>query len=609
MNLALMVALAAISPNAPAPFQDGGYKKYEYNIPMRDGVKLYTAVYVPVNKPGKHPMLIERTPYSAGPYGANRIPRGFGGSSKFVDAGYIFVNQDVRGRFMSEGKWMEIRPQNPKKSPKDTDESTDAYDTVDYLVKNVPSNNGRVGFWGISYPAFYAAVAGINSHPAIKAISPQAPVSEWFFGDDVHHNGAFFLQDNFDFYFFFGYDKPNPAEDHPQIEPMGPRSDAYKFFLELGSAINADKKFYKGRFPFWLDICNHDAYDDFWKARSMPPQLKNVKCAMLTVGGWFDAEDGYGAFDTYRHAESQNPGADNWIVVGPWSHGAWAGGGGNRLGKLNFGSPAELGQYFREEIEFPFFDTYLRGDGKLKRPEAEMFETGNNVWRKFEQWPPKQMKPYTLYFGGNKSLSDKPVAGLGGTPFDQYVSDPSNPVPYAPGTIRSRPSSYMVEDQRYLEGRDDVLTYQTGVLDKDVTIAGPVIADLFASTTGTDADFIVKVIDVYPADAPAPLSNAQIQIRAEVMRAKFRNSFSKPEPMTPNKVEHVNYKLVDVLHTFKKGHRIMVQVQSSWFPLVDRNPNKFCNIYKAQPQDYQKATIKLYRTPQYPSAVKFGVLN
>ncbi|MBX3118151.1 MAG: CocE/NonD family hydrolase [Fimbriimonadaceae bacterium] len=610
MALGFMLALAVLAPATASstPVQEGPYKKYEFNIPMRDGVKLYTAVYVPTAKPGKHPMLIERTPYSAGPYGAGRIPRGFGGSSKFRDAGYIFVNQDVRGRFMSEGKWEEIRPQNPnKKGPKDIDESTDAYDTVDFLIKNVPDNNGRVGFWGVSYPGFYAAVAAIDTHPAVKAVSPQAPVSEWFLGDDVHHNGAFFLQDNFDFYFGFGYDKPGPAQSHPDIEPMGPRPDAYKFFLELGSAINADTKYYKGRIPFWLDICNHDAMDDFWKARSMPPQLKNVKCAMLTVGGWFDAEDGYGAFDTYRHAEKQNPGIDNWIVVGPWSHGAW-GGAGNRLGKLTFGTASQLGEYFREEIEFPFFDAYLRGDGKLKRPEAEMFETGNNQWRKFDVWPPKEAKPYTLYLNADKKLSDKQDTFIKGVAFDQYLSDPDNPVPYAPGTIRRRPSTYMVEDQRYLEGRSDVLTYQTEVLDKDITIAGPVVADLFASTTGTDADFIVKVIDVYPADAPEPLANAQIQIRAEVMRTKFRNSFSKPEPMTPNMVERVTYKMVDVLHTFKKDHRIMIQVQSSWFPLVDRNPNKFCNIYKAKPEDYQKATIKLFRTLDKSSAVKFSVL-
>lgn len=581
------------------------YQKLEYFIPMRDGVKLYTAVYVPKNKPGRHPMLIERTPYSAGPYGPDEYVPGFGGSAKFQEAGYIFVYQDVRGRFMSEGAFEEIRPQLAfRLKPHDVDESTDAYDTVAYLVRNVPGNNGRVGFWGVSYPGYYAATAGIRAHPAVKAISPQAPVAEWFLGDDVHHNGAFFLHDNFDFYFWFGYDKPGPAEEHPQIEPMPDRPDAYRFFLEMGSAIEADRKYFKGRYPFWLDICNHPNMDDFWQARSLPAQMKEVRPAVLTVGGWFDAEDLYGALAMYRHVEKQNPGAANWLVMGPWAHGQWGDSPANRLGPVRFGS-ADLGRRYRDEIEFPFFDAYLRGDGKWSRPKAEMFETGTNVWRSFPAWPPKTVRPGSLYLHSNGRLAPaKPAPGE--TQFDRYISDPSRPVPYAPGTIRERPSSYMVADQRFLSGRDDVLGYRTEPLAQPLTMAGPIDADLYVATTGADADFVVKVIDVHPADGPLP--NAQILVRAEVIRGRFRNSFQNPKPFVPGRVERVPLRLNDVLHTFGKGHRVMVQIQSSWFPLVDRNPQTWVNPYTAKPEDYRSATVQVFRSAQWPSGIRFGRL-
>lgn len=607
---ALAVACCSPAPTVAAQRQNirDTYTKLELRIPMRDGVKLHTVLYIPKNATAKSPIMLERTPYSAGPYGPERFTSWFGGSSKFIEAGYIFATQDVRGRFMSEGKFEEIRPQLLRKiKPEDIDESTDTYDTVDYLIKNVPNNNGRVGLWGISYPGFYAGMAGVNTHPAIKAISPQAPVAEWFLGDDVHHNGAFFLQENFDFYFWFGYDKPGPAEEHPQIEPMPRRADAYTFFLELGSAINADKKYFKGRYPFWLDICNHDAMDEFWQSRSMPPQLKNVKCAVLTVGGWFDAEDCYGALDTYRHAERQNPGIDNWLVMGPWSHGQWAGGSANRLGMWNFG-PANLGQYYREEIEFPFFDTYLRGNGKLKRPEAEVFETGNNKWRTFAEWPPKARTARSLYFTGAGKAGFTAPAGVGGKAEDSYVSDPANPVPYMPRPLQGRNSGYMVADQRFLDDRKDVISYVTEPLTQDLTIAGPIDVDLFVTCSGTDADFVVKVIDQQPADAAGNLANAKLMLRGDVMRAKFRNSWQNPRPLKPGAVEKVSFQLNDVLHTFKKGHRIMIQVQSSWFPLVDRNTHKFQNLYYAEPGDYQKATIAIQRKPGAASRVTFGVL-
>lgn len=599
----LMTGFSACNAEAPAPKVEAPqrtadlYEKLEFRIPMRDGVKLYTAVYVPKNKSVKHPMMIERSPYGSGPYGPTAIPGGFGGSQKFVEAGYIFVNQDVRGRHMSEGKWMEIRPLTSKwKDPKDIDEATDTYDTVDFLVKNVPNNNGRVGFWGVSYPGFYAACAAAKSHPAIKAVSPQAPVSEWFLGDDVHHNGAFFLQDNFDFYFGFGYDMDTPAPRHPQIEGYGQRADAYKFFLELGSAINADTKYYKGRIPFWNDICNHPAFDEFWQARSTPSHIKDVKCAVLTVGGLFDAEDLYGGWAVYKGIEKNNPGIVNKLIVGPWSHGGW-GGSGQNLNGMDFGQAT--GPYYREEVEFPFFDAYLRGDGKWDFPEARVFNTGANQWKSFTAWPPAEMKPYSLYFQDSNGLSDESPAQSNAS--DAYESDPANPIPYQPGTIRRRSSGYMNADQRFLADRKDILRYQTATLDADITLGGPVNADLYISTTGTDCDLIAKVIDVEP-------DGTERLIRWEVMRAQFLDGFSKPRALKPGQVEHVKWTMPDMLHTFKKGHKIMVQVQSSWFPLIDRNPHIFTNIYKAKPEDYKKATITVHRSMNAPSSIRFGRL-
>lgn len=571
------------------------YEKLEFNIPMRDGVKLYTAVYVPKDNAEKHPILIERTPYSSGPYGPGRI--GGLGSKKFVDAKYIFVNQDVRGRFMSEGKWMEIRPLTSKgQDPKDIDEATDAYDTVEFLIKNVPNNNGRVGFTGVSYPGFYASCAAARTHPAVKAVSPQAPVTDWFMGDDVHHNGAFFLQDNFDFYFFFGYDKIGPATDHPQIEGFGSRPDAYKFFLELGSAQNADTKYYKGRIPFWNEICDHPAYDAFWQARSTQNYLKDVKCAVLTVGGLFDAEDLYGAFATYQGIERANRGIQNNLIVGPWSHGGW-GGAGSNLGGMEFGQPT--GQYFRDEVEFPFFDAYLRGDGKFDFPEAKVFNTGANVWRSFDAWPPREAKPYDLFFHEDGQLNDDRPAES--TASDSYESDPAKPVPYQPGTITRRNSSYMVADQSFLKDRTDILRYATEPLAADVTVGGPVTADLQVETTGTDCDLIAKIVDIQP-------DGVQRLVRWEVMRGQFLDSFSKPRALKPGKIEHIKWRLPDMLHTFKKGHRIAVHIQSSMFPLIDRNPQSFTNIYKAKPEDYKKATITVHRSMNNPSFIRFGKL-
>jgi len=589
------VLLHAEAPTAPL-----AYRKLEYRIPMRDGVKLYTAVYVPVDQ-DKHPMLMERTPYGCGPYGPEERPVIREG--KFTDAGYIIVYQDVRGRFMSEGKFEEIRPLRSLQGSKTVDESTDAYDTVDYLVKNVPNNNGRIGVRGISYPGFYAACAAANTHPAIKAVSPGAPVDEWFFGDDVHHNGAFYLLDNFDFYFFFGYDKPGPAPEHPQIAPMGSRQDAYKWFLEQGSPDALEKKFFQSKFPFWRDIIEHPSYDAFWKARSTARYLKNVRCAVLTVGGLYDAEDLYGPFDVYAEIEKQNPGIANTLVIGPWSHGGWMG-PGSRLGGVPFGS--NTGAAFRDEVEFPFFESHLRGDGSFKAPEVRIFNTGANAWREFGEWPPKGTKPSTQFLlqGRGLGATQGIVDGPG---FDQYVSDPLKPVPYLDGTITRRNNNYMIADQTFATKRDDVLTYAGKPLEEDVTIAGPIHAEMYVSSTSTDLDLVCKVIDEYPSDA-GDLAGKQILVRADPMPVRFRDSFEQPKSLKPGAVVKVNWRLPDVMHTFKKGHRIIVQVQSSWFPLVQMNPQVFGNPYTIPPSEWRKAAVRIYYDRDHPSQVKFGRL-
>lgn len=588
----LLVQIACAKPAQQATT----YKKIEYHIPMRDGVKLYTAVYVPTNVSGEHPIMLERTPYSSGPYGPEASPRVREG--KFSRAGYIFAYQDVRGRFMSEGKFEEIRPLRSVQGQKTTDESTDAYDTADFLVKNVPDNNGRIGVRGVSYPGFYAACAGVNTHPAIKAIEPGAPVSEWFFGDDVHHNGAFFLQDNFDFYFGFGYDMPSPAPQHPNIAPMGPRPDSYKWFLEQGSPQMLEKKFYQGHYPFWNDIIEHPSYDKFWQERSTPKFLKNVKCAVLTVGGLYDAEDLYGAFDTYAHIEKNNPGIVNIFVEGPWSHGGW-GGSGSRLGQVDFGSAT--GTYFRDEIEFPFFESFLNGKGDIKMPDVRIFDSGKMEWKEFDQWPPKGLKPFSQYLRSMKGLADQP-GPIDGPGYDQYVSDPLKPVPYLDGTLKGRNSAYMIADQSFACGRDDVLTYTGSPFKEEVTVAGAIYPELYVSSTSTDLDLVCKVIDVYSGPSAHGVITRTL-VRADPMPVRFRDSFEKPKPLTPGEVVKVRWRLPDVMYTFKKGHQIMIQIQSSWFPLVAMNPQTFGNPYTIPPSEWKKATVSVHYDK--PSLIEF----
>jgi len=589
------------------------YNKQEIYITARDGIRLFTSVYTPKDSSSDHPILLTRTPYNIEPGGPESFNFYMQIYTRYVEGNYIMVFQDVRGRYMSEGVFEDIRPViRTRKSAKDIDESTDTWDTVDWLVKNVKNNNGKVGIFGISYPGFYSTMGIINAHPAVKAVSPQAPVTAWFIGDDFHHNGAFFLLDCFNFYYSFGKPRKEPTrQGNPAFR--WPVPDNYEFFLSLGAVKNIAPKYLGDSVKFWNDAFSHPDYDEFWKVRDPRQYLKNVTPAVMTVGGWFDAEDLYGALNTYEAIEKQNlPSVKNYIVMGPWSHSQWAAGEAINLGNIYWGFDAN--EKFLD-LEKDFFDFYLKGEGAAGIPEATIFVTGSNEWRKFDTWPPENIQEKSLYFHqGEVASFEKPVTK---TSFDEYVSDPMNPVPYTEDVHTARTAEYMTDDQRFASRRPDVMVYQTDVLAEDITLTGPIIADLFVTTTGTDADYVVKLIDVLPPDTRAgesqdvevPLGGYQMLVRGEVFRGKYRNSFEKPEPFTPGKVTGVRYEIPDVAHTFKKGHRIMIQVQNSWFPLVDRNPQKFVNIYKCSDSDFQKATQRIYHDATYPSSIKISVLQ
>ena len=592
------------------------YTKYEYRIPMRDGKRLFTAVYVPKDRSQKYPILLTRTPYSVRPYGVDQYRSDLGPSALFARDGYIFAYQDVRGRNMSEGTFVNMRPHLATKTgPNDIDESTDTYDTVEWLVKHIPNNNGRVGIYGISYPGFYTAAGIIDAHPAIKAASPQAPITDWFIGDDWHHNGAFFLAHIFNFMARFGHARPEPTRKFRHTFDHG-TPDGYQFFLDLGPLPNADARFFKGKIAFWNEAMRHGTYDEFWKARNLRPHLKNIRPAVLTVGGWFDAENLFGALETYRNIEQTSPQAFNVLVMGPWRHGGWRRSDGSSLGYVQFN--AKTAEFYRNNVEFPFFQFYLKNKGKLDQPEALVFQTGTNEWHRHDRWPPEAAQPRSLYLQADGELSFHPPREPSATDagYDEYLSDPARPVPFIDRIEIGMVADYMVADQRFASRRPDVLVYQTSELDHDVTLAGPIEVELYVSTTGTDSDWVVKLIDVYPNDYPDPKDNPtrvrmggfQQLVRGDVMRGKFRISFEKPEPFVPGEPTLVHFTMPDIYHTFRTGHRIMVQVQSSWFPLVDRNPQKFVDIYHAKASDFQKATQRVYRTRKMASRLKVRVL-
>jgi putative CocE/NonD family hydrolase len=592
------IALLA-AQNASAQLPNSIYKRTAYQIPMRDGVKLYTVVYTPRRVSGRHPILLERTPYGS---------ESFFVDQPYIDAGYIIAEQDVRGAFMSEGQFMDIRPE-PGDTKGSIDEATDTYDTVDYLVKHVADNNGSVGLHGVSYPGFYAAAGGINTHPALKAISPQAPVSNWFVGDDFHHNGAFFLQDAFDFGVWFFYPRKGPEPNH---NGMGVNRDrnSYRFFLNTGSLSDFEAKYFN-QLPFIEQVMSHPNYDDWWKARALPPHLQKVRCAVLTVGGFFDAEDMWGALHTFQAVRAQNPATPSFLVMGPWFHGMWAFGDGNTFGDLDFGQ--NTASWFRQNVEFPFFEKYLRGKAIAPPAKATMFETGINKWRLFPAWPPTNLSSSTFFLGSQGALHEaKPGVG---EPSDSYVEDPANPTPYlADPATEERTREYMVDDQRWAEKRPDVATYKSAPLDSPLQVAGTIDVSLWASTSGTDSDFVVKVIDVWPSDSKVKSPNGiamagyEQELRADIMRGKYRNSYENPQPFVPDQPTLIHFKLNDVCHEFLRGHRIMVQIQSAWFPLVDRNPNRFEDIYKAKDSDFTPATIHVFHDAGHPSAITFGVM-
>jgi putative CocE/NonD family hydrolase len=584
------------------------YTKAEIQIPMRDGVKLFTAVYAPKETNTAYPIWLTRTPYGIGPYGSNAFRDPSGPLKFYARERFIFVLQDVRGRHSSEGEYEQIRPIDT--TGRHPDESTDAWDTIDWLVKHIANNNGRVGLSGISYPGFYAACGAINSHPALKAVSPQAPIGDWFVGDDYHCNGALYLASSF-------ASGINQMRERPEIgDKVKPLDfgthDGYRYYLGLGALAGADPRSAAGQAGFWDDIIRHGTYDQFWQARDECPHLTNVHAAVLMVGGWFDAEDLYGALSVWRHIDELNPGIVNTIAMGPWSHGGWHSSEGRQLGAVDFQSATS--DYFRQNVELPFFKYYLKGGPAPEFPKAVMFETGRNQWRRFENWPPKEAVEQSLYFTAGGGLSSAPQKDH--SAFDEYVSDPARPVPFTQSIALGAPRDYMAADQRFAATRPDVLVYQTEPLTQDMTLAGPVTADLHVSTTGTDSDWVVKLIDVYPADATNPSPNpAGVEmggyeqlVRGTPMRGKFRRSLEKPEPFTPGKVTEVRWTMPDVCHTFLRGHRVMVQVQSTWFPLFDRNPQVFCDIYHAKPEDFRKATQRVFRTASAPSRIGFLLL-
>ena len=581
------------------------YTKHEYRIPMRDGIRLFTAIYVPndASATQKYPFLMTRTPYGVAPYGEDNYPKRLGPGAKFAEDGYIFVMQDVRGRNMSEGTFVEMRPEPNQLAPGQVDEASDTYDTIEWLLKNVPNNNGKVGLVGTSYPGFYTSAGAINAHPALVAASPQAPMSDIYMGDDAYHNGAFMLIANFSFYTDFG--KQHNPEIPKREKPFDyGTADGYQFYLNMGPLVNSDEKYFHFQNPYWTDCYTHTTYDEFWRSRDVLPHFVNIKPAILVVGGWFDAEDLSGTLKTFKTIERQSSGTSDKLVMGPWVHGGWLRQPGNKLGDVTFGD-ADNSQFFQDDIELPFFRHYLKDANHPDLPKAYVFDTGKNVWHKEQQWPPANRAEKKLYFEPDKKLAFAPPSQ--GSEYDEYTSDPANPVPFYAHPTLTMSRDYMDADQRFVQGRPDVLTFETEPLTEDLTVAGPISPTLFVSTTGTDSDFDVKLIDVYPESAGGQLSGYEELVRGEPFRGKFRNSFEHPEPFKPGEIAKIHFDMPDVYHCFQKGHRIMIQIQSSWFPLTDRNPQTFTDIPNAKPSDFQKATQRLYHSSGHASFVTFGV--
>jgi len=617
--VAIAVTLPLLAARAPAQAQapydvKAHYAKREVYIPMRDGVKLFTIIYSPRTAAERYPILITRTAYGIGPYGADAYRTVLGPNNEFAKGGYIFVYQDTRGKFKSEGEFVHHVPY-VKGSPK-PNESTDTWDTIDWLVKNLPNNNGRVGQWGISWDGWEVSQGMIDAHPALKASSPQAPPQDQFLGDDYHSGGAYQMMYGFNWMSTNARARVAPNERDTERFDYG-TPDGYRFFLEMGSAANA-LKYFADDVPTYGDHMAHGTYDEYWQARNVPKDLAGVNHPVLIVAAWFDAQDFYGPFRMYRAMKEKNPANRTTLVVGPWLHGGWSRGDGETLGKIAFAS--KTAEYYRTNVELPFFDFYLKdapppkgtayaSGGRLDLPEAIVFETGGNKWHGYAQWPPKTATVRNVYLQANGVLSFSAPADKSDQAADEYVSDPAKPVPYTAEITTTEGHLFMVEDQRFVWSRPDVLVYQTPPLTEDLTIAGPVDVTLTVATTGTDGDWIAKLIDVYPGNLPAPMGHYQMLLAGDILRAKFRNSMSAPEPMTPNQPTKLAFTLGDKYHTFLKGHRVMVQIQSSWFPMFDRNPQTFVDVYHAKPADYRKATHKVFRSASLPSYVSLPVVR
>jgi len=593
-------------------FSSEDYTKAQYNIEMRDGVKLHTVVYSPKDTSQEYPIIMKRTPYSCRPYDEGKIPERIIRNPYMQKEGFIVVCQDVRGRWMSEGQYTTMTPN--KDGDNEIDESSDTYDTVEWLINNIPNNNGKVGQWGISYPGFYTTAGLPDAHPAMAASSPQAPIADFFF-DDFHHHGAYFMS-----YWYvtplFGIQKNAPTDTSWYNFAQTGTQDGYYFYSNLTPLTKADKFYSEDNF-FWQELINHPNYDEFWQSRNILPHLKDINHPVMTVGGWFDAEDLYGPLNTYRSIEEKNPGLSNTLVMGPWSHGQWASYNPHqKVGEIYFGEG--ISEFYKKEIEYPFFMKHLKDADMGTLPEAYMFDTGDKSWSKFEDWPPKKAQKKSWYIHGDGSLNDSEPQ-KSSNEYTEYESNIETPVPYREeNEIVFTPREYMTDDQRFAARRPDVITFETEVLEEDVTLAGDMLANLYVSTSGTASDWIVKLVDVYPASTQeteftpddVELDNYHQMVRSEAIRGRFRDSYEDPKPFEPNKVTYVDLPLQDVYHTFKKGHKIQIQIQSTWFPLIDLNPQKYVpNIFKADESDFQDAIQRVYHTPEYPTNIEVKVLD
>ena len=606
----LFLCLSALGQEKKPNYVAENYTKQEVRIKMRDGLELFTAIYSPKDTSKKYPIVMQRTPYNCAPYGPDQFKRSIAPNETMMKEGYIVVYQDVRGRYMSDGLYDNMKGYIPNKKGKtEVDEASDTYDTIDWLVKNVANNNGNVGTWGISYPGYYASYSLLSGHPALKAVSPQACISDFFF-DDFHHNGAYLLS-----YWkvtpLFGPQKTKPTTEAWFKFPNVGTNDDYQFFLNAGPLVNLDK-YYDSSNEFWQQLKEHSSYDEFWQKRGLLQHLKNIKPAVMIVGGWFDAEDLYGPLNTYSTIEKSSKNY-NTIVMGPWSHGDWARNSEKQIiGNINFGD--SISGFYQKNIEANFFRHFLKNNGKgeNKLPEAYVFDTGRKEWKTYDTWPPKNTEKQQFYLQPQQKLTKN----AGAVSFEEFISDPKKPVPHSEDIKQQglTPRKYMTDDQRFAARRPDVLVFETDDLAEDVTLAGDILAKLQVATTGTDADWIVKVVDVFPNDEPETkevqpylkMSNYHMMVRSEVMRGRFRNSFVNPEPFVAKEKTPVNVKLQDVFHTFKKGHKIQIQVQSTWFPLIDLNPQTFVpNIFYAKPEDFKKQTHRVYSD----SAIEFTVLK